>query len=166
MTSPMWLLGTIQASSHLLVASSTIAHIGNPIQYDHHQTIAHVCQYGALETIGCVCHRGHSDWRLQDHDIWNKFPAKSIVSSRKVDWTDKQLLCQMYFLIEHDLVLYCLDTMPFGRISILSGKNELFLDGMRKATRGGTTFHQCKFPTLLFNRACTVQISDIFTMTD
>ena len=33
MTSPMWLLGTIQASSHLLVASSTIAHIGNPIWY-------------------------------------------------------------------------------------------------------------------------------------
>ena len=33
MTSPMRLLGTIQASSHLLVASSTIAHIGNPIRY-------------------------------------------------------------------------------------------------------------------------------------
>ena len=150
MTSPMQLLGIIQASSHLLVASSTIAYIGNPIRYnlswpspDHHSCMLYANRvfWKPLDAfaIGVTVTEGFRV--MQVHDIWNKFPAESIISSRKVYWTDKQLLCQMYILIEHNLVLYHLDAMPFGRISIHLVKNMLFLDGMWKATCCGTTSH-------------------------
>lgn len=51
----------------------------------------------------------------------------------------RHLLCDVNFVIEHDLVLYHLYTMSFDWISVHLVKNKLFFDCMWKAMHSRTT---------------------------